>query len=449
MPGTSQAEQANEKLARPFGTFNGKGYEAEHIASILPKHDIFVEAFSGSAAVTFAKKPPTSPHAKEIIAESDEFLFGIWNTIKNLKASDFKKLRGFKSDPDKDYFEKIKTQESAPDGRIKELHWWLYLKHYSLLCSAPDRDAKFFYNKSMKETVEAMPEISSRLENVQIESKTLEELIEAYDSEKTVFYIHAALEDHYIFLESLKQIKGKYILSDENVTVANFSIPDAPRTKPVDRDFIESTRQWNAQFLESNGDNEELTAALAEVIMIARAYPGKSQEELGVDMGKIIEVAKVALSGTNTEAHKDKKKLKKGFKKYTSVQWAEDACKFVTSSKYTDGWETLKERTKFDNWFGGFFAYIQESNSEPEDFMEAQKWFAEHGMRYAVNVCEEIVNIRKEIKESLGESATLEEKTKAEKCVEDKIPKLIDEGEPRERAIAIAFSLCGVARKKK
>ena len=447
MPGTSQAEQVSEeiKLSRPFGTFNGKGYEAEHIASILPKHDVFVEAFSGSAAVTFAKKPSK----KEIIVESDEFLFGIWNTIKNLKASDFKKLRGFKSDPDKEYFEKIKARESSPDGKIKELHWWLYLKHYSLLCAAPSRDAKFFYNKSMKETVEAMPEISARLDNVQIESKTLEELIEAYDSEKTVFYVHATLGDQVkAFGESLRKIKGKYILSCDNTISANFEdFPAAPKTQPVDRDFIESEKQWNAQFVESNGDNEELTAALAEVIMIARAYPDKSQEELGVDMGKIIEVAKVALSGTNTEAaHLDKKKKRK---KRTSAEWAEDTSKFVTSSKYTDSWETLKERTKFDNWIGGFFAYIQESNSEPEDFVEAQKWFTEHGMRYAVNACEQVVGIRKKIAEILGESATLEEKTKAEKCVEDKIPKLIDEGEPRERAIAIAFFLCRVARKKK
>ncbi len=447
MPEISLVEQ-DEKLVRPFGTFNGKGYEAEHIASILPKHDVFVEAFSGSAAVTFAKKPYVSK--KEIIAESDEFLFGIWNTIKNLKASDFKKLRGFKSSPDKEYFEKIKTLESAPEGKIKELHWWLYLKHYSLLCSAPNRDAKFFYNKDMKETVEAMPVISARLDDVIIELKTLEELIEAYDSEKTVFYIHATLEDHYVFLESLKEIKGKYILSiDENLTVANFSIPDAPKTKPVDNDFIESERQWNAQFLESNGDNEELTSALAEVIMIARDYPGKSQQELGVDMGRIIEIAKVALSGVNTEsAHLDKKKKKKR-KKYTSIKWAEDAAKFVTSSKYTDNWQNLKERQKFDNWFGAIFAYILESDSEPEDFVEASKWFIEHGMRYGINACEQIIDIRKIIKKTLGESATLEEITKVEKCVEDKIPKLIDEGEPRDRAIAIAFSLCGASRKEK
>lgn len=446
MPEISLAEQVKEeKLVRPFGTFNGKGYEAEHIASILPKHDVFVEAFSGSAAVTFAKKPSK----KEIIAESDEFLFGIWNTIKNLKASDFKKLRGFKSSPDKEYFEKIKTLESAPDGKIKELHWWLYLKHYSLLCSAPNRDAKFFYNKDMKETVEAMPVISARLDDVIIESKTLKELIEAYDSEKTVFYVHSNSGDQIkSFAESLRKIKGKYILTCDNVISANFEdFPAIPKTRPVDNDFIESQRQWLSQFVESNGDNEELTSALAEVIMIARSYPGKSQEELGVDMGRIIELAKVALSGVNTEAvHLDKKKKRK---KRTSIEWAEDAAKFVTSSKYTDNWQNLKERQKFDNWFGAIFAYILDTDSEPEDFVEASKWFIEHGMRYGINACEQIIDIRKIIKKTLGESATLEEITKAEKCVEDKIPKLIDEGEPRDRAIAIAFSLCGASRKEK
>jgi DNA adenine methylase len=74
----SVVNQTNGFVKSPFGYFGSKQRLAQHIATMLPPHNAWVEAFCGSAAVTMAKKPAPI----EIINDADSKIVNVFRQLR-------------------------------------------------------------------------------------------------------------------------------------------------------------------------------------------------------------------------------------------------------------------------------------------------------------------------------------------------------------------------------
>ena len=76
----------------PFGYYGAKVRIAKHIIKNLPPHNAWVEAFCGSAAITFAKKPAPI----EVINDRDD---QIVNVFKQLRSNSTELINAIKLTP--------------------------------------------------------------------------------------------------------------------------------------------------------------------------------------------------------------------------------------------------------------------------------------------------------------------------------------------------------------
>lgn len=214
-----------------IGRVGGKSKLKDAIIKLIPKHNIYVEAFVGGGAVFFGKEPS----AKEVVNDLDPNIFHIYSDMKSVGEKMINK--DFK--PTREKFNRLKNQKSF-NSKSERLYRNLYL---SLNSFRGDRKS-YIGEKSEKSPIYDREttgkkykntDYKDRLKDVTITNKDWKRLINKYDGNDTFFYLDppystASANKNYEnndvsideLYDTLKNIKGKFLLSyDHNKEIKN------------------------------------------------------------------------------------------------------------------------------------------------------------------------------------------------------------------------------------
>lgn len=227
----------------PISYYGGKQILAKSILALIPKHKTYVEPFFGGGAVFFAK--PKSVSEIEVINDINKYVFNFYNVCR-----DYDKFMQLKHKI-KYTLHCRKTHEIAKqilkDTTQNEIDkaWAFWVQtNMSYLCNVfggwsyrrvGTAEAKTTHNKR-----EAFDErIYERLKDVYIDNKDVLQVILAWDSEQTFFYLDPPYfnsdcghysgynkDDFANLLSVLKSIKGKFLLSSYPSDLLSFEMRD-------------------------------------------------------------------------------------------------------------------------------------------------------------------------------------------------------------------------------
>ena len=208
------------------GRTGGKSKLKKRIRAMMPPHTTYIEPFVGGGSVFFAA--PADPNVKEVINDKDKDIMNIYIDMK--KVGD--KIDGF-TPPSKERFKQLQNQKtfSSPTERLRRN---LLISRYSFRSdrksyapSTIERDGgpQFLRKKYYK--------YKDRLKNTRILNQDYKSVIRKYDSPTAFIYldppystagVHKDYNDNDVKIEdiinTLKTVKGKFILSYDNVPIA-------------------------------------------------------------------------------------------------------------------------------------------------------------------------------------------------------------------------------------
>ena len=220
----------------------GKSRLKRLIISLIPEHERYVELFVGGGSVFFGK--PASK--EEVVNDLDKDIYDIFRDTK--QVGEMMKGREFK--PSKEKFWRLVRQKKfhSPQER-------LYRNLYVSKLSFSGSRLSYIGDKAATQVRAerlSLPQkwqdnrYKERLKDVKIENKDFKDVIRKYDGAKTFFYLDppysradknkdyivtgVTIEDVY---NALKNIKGKFLLSYDNVPEAkkifkNYNIIKVP-----------------------------------------------------------------------------------------------------------------------------------------------------------------------------------------------------------------------------
>lgn len=212
-----------------FNYIGSKTRISAKLISLFPEHKIYVEPFSGAASVLLNKQPSRIEVINDV---SDDIvnLFAVVSSKDTFKkfvelVSQLAYSRSIHKQFGKMLRQPFKFDPFNPD--IKRAATYFYFKNvsfsglYSFSTSLVIPVARVYFNK-----VKKLSAIHERLQNVIIEQIDFEECIRKYDTPDTLFFVDPPyfgtehyysddfkFEDHERLLRTLKQIKGKFVLT--------------------------------------------------------------------------------------------------------------------------------------------------------------------------------------------------------------------------------------------
>jgi DNA adenine methylase len=216
----------------PNNVFPYPGNKARHsdwIISHFPEHECYVELFGGAAGVLFNK-----PRSK----------IEVYNDLNGDIPHFFKVLRD-KCDELQEWLRNVPYSREVyeewateyydgyrPDNDIERAGRFFFL-HYSSFSGVIGKGFVFSYTESSKpdqfqNKASKLEEFSTRLRRVEIDNRTAFDVIDTYDSSKTVFYAdppYMGSESYYDsedfnhrkLAQTAKEIDGKVIISYDSV----------------------------------------------------------------------------------------------------------------------------------------------------------------------------------------------------------------------------------------
>ncbi|HBM1783155.1 TPA: DNA adenine methylase [Acinetobacter baumannii] len=210
------------------GWLGGKSKLAKTIIEMLPEHKTYVEVFGGAGWVLFKK----TPSSLEVINDINNDLVNLYRVLKfhfDAFLSEFEML--FISRAQFDDFKRDQSGLTDIQRAVK----FYYLVRTAFGCQL---DGSFSYSKTKpggmklgERLREHLVSIHERLEKVIIENQSYGQVISRLDSPDTLFYLDPPYwdcenvygkgiwtkEDFYTLKDKLDKIKGKFILSLNDV----------------------------------------------------------------------------------------------------------------------------------------------------------------------------------------------------------------------------------------
>lgn len=201
----------------------GKKLLRKQIISQFPREvDRYIEVFGGAGWVLFGKG---KGRELEVFNDIDGELINLYRCVKyHCKALQEELAYSLSS---REIFytdkERIKAKGTTDIQRAAA--------YFRLIRTSFGSDRRSFNTSSrrLSDKIEYLSEISQRLESVVIENKDFQNLMEVYDRKNALFYLDPPYyksekyydeefgeNDHIRLLETLKKIKGKWILSYNN-----------------------------------------------------------------------------------------------------------------------------------------------------------------------------------------------------------------------------------------
>lgn len=214
-------------MKTPISYYGGKQKLADKIISLIPKHVLYCEAFTGGAAIFFAKPPSEI----EVINDTNKELMNFYRVVQNDFVGLEKEIRITLHS--RDLHRKASVIYNHPDmfSEIKRA-WAVWVLSSQSFCA--QMDGTFGFDKTKNTTTKKIinnrerftEDYAIRLQNVQIESADALYLIGSRDTEDSFFYCDPPYfnsdcghydgyseQDFENLLTRLSQIKGKFLLS--------------------------------------------------------------------------------------------------------------------------------------------------------------------------------------------------------------------------------------------
>lgn len=175
------------RMKGPFGYIGGKNRIADHIIGIFPKHQTYVEVFSGGAQVLFHKQPSEVEVLNDIDGEVVTFFRVCQSHYEEL-------LRYMKFLlPSRGWFELLRTQDPKALTDVQRAARFLYLQKNAYAGTVRTPGFRYAVEKGPIFNPKSLPEIiertHDRLARVQIECASYEDILRRYDRPTTLFYL--------------------------------------------------------------------------------------------------------------------------------------------------------------------------------------------------------------------------------------------------------------------
>lgn len=258
-----------EKGVRPlFGSPGGKRLLAKTIVDLIPEHKVYVEPFAGGAAVLFAKPPEMSE--KEVLADADPDIAFAYRTVKGLSDAEIAELAGMDWEASETKWKSLK--DSTPSSKAGKLHKFLYLNAYS---KRDRRSYRHWYDGDETSVTDRMPLVRDRMKSVKVLNQDYREVLKAYDSPNTFFYLDPPYPDTGnlsewnfdadAFEKTLKGLKGKVLVSW------------SPRSPKLD---LKGWSQRSVKLQRSDQDRSEDTELLIANYPLPKRVRRKSMDEI-------------------------------------------------------------------------------------------------------------------------------------------------------------------------
>jgi DNA adenine methylase len=221
----------------PLSYIGGKNRLADQIIQMFPEHKTYVEPFAGGAQVFFHK----APSKVEVLNDLDGEIVNFYRVCQ----SHYEELiRQFKFLlVGREQFDRFKTADPAQLTDIQRAARYMYLQKtcYGGLVTRKN----FGQNVTQPPgfNLERLPQIledsHARLARVQIEHLPYDQILERYDRPTTFFYLDPPYYEKYLYRfnlkpeefvllrDRLKKLKGKFILS----------LNDVPEVRKIFSDF--------------------------------------------------------------------------------------------------------------------------------------------------------------------------------------------------------------------
>lgn len=211
----------------PLTYYGGKQMLSKLIVSLIPKHNLYCEPFFGGGAVFFAKEPSNV----EVINDTNGHLINFYKEIKtNFKKLDVEIRNTLHS---REHHQAARIVLSYPQLFNETKRAWAIWTLANQSFASKLNGSWGYEKKENKSAIQlnskrnAFSKVyAERLEKVQIECRDALEVIRAFDSKDTFFYLDPPYfnsnmghykgyteEDFEKLLIVLSKIKGKFLLS--------------------------------------------------------------------------------------------------------------------------------------------------------------------------------------------------------------------------------------------
>lgn len=212
-------------LRPPITYYGGKQRMVQELLALVPDHSLYVEAFMGGGALFFAKEPSRSEVINDLNGEVSNFYAVLQSDFDNLQRRIKATLHS------RVWYDKaldVYNNSHAHDELSRAWAFWVVtnqgfssrIGNWGL--GRDNKMGKSIANKRERFT----PQLSERLQHVQVESGDAMKVIARYDSPDTFFYLDPPYfnsncghykgfseDDFMILLDSLSQLQGKFLLS--------------------------------------------------------------------------------------------------------------------------------------------------------------------------------------------------------------------------------------------
>jgi DNA adenine methylase len=211
----------------PLSYIGGKTRLAKQIIAILPEHTTYVEAFSGGAQVLFHKEPSEV----EVLNDLDGEIANFFRVCQQHHEELIRYLRYMLVS--RKWFELLQETNPATLTDIQRAARHLYMLKNSFGAMVVNQNYHIHVIQPPGFNLAKLPgiieETHKRLARVQIECLPYEKMLKHYDRPETLFYLdppyfgrslyryNLTSEDFVAMAERLAQLKGKFILSLNDV----------------------------------------------------------------------------------------------------------------------------------------------------------------------------------------------------------------------------------------
>lgn len=209
----------------------GKSHSADWIISHFPKHDCYVEPFTGAAWILLAK----TPSAIEVMNDINGDLMNFWTVLRDHTSELVAKVAF--TPYSRALYENLREKWRSgqrPESKLERAYEWYVLIRQSfsgILFTGWSHGKDKSWVSPAKKWINAasrLVEVADRLSTVQLECQDFREVIETYDSAETLFYVDppyiscpAGYYDGHVLDEQahrdlsllLNNVKGKVVVS--------------------------------------------------------------------------------------------------------------------------------------------------------------------------------------------------------------------------------------------
>lgn len=246
----------------------GKSYLAPWIIDHFPQHKCYVEVFGGAGAVLLNKEPSHT----EVYNDRDGDLVQFFRVLRDQEEELVEWLNRTPYAREQHYeWAEAFYEGERPDDPVERAGRFFYLR-YSQYAAKYDGPSGFAFahqrNKARKlrNATESLQELAERFHDVQIENVDFADIIDRYDSEKTLFYADPPYMDegddlyrhgefeHERFVDALVDADGMWAVSYQR-------LPERLQEYTV----VEKGR---SQFMSKHADDEERKTEATERLVM-------------------------------------------------------------------------------------------------------------------------------------------------------------------------------------